>query len=52
MKFRKDANDDALVSELPEILLKVLSSLEAESMILLPGDIPLFQSDAYLDLDF
>ena len=45
MKFRKDANDDALVSELPEILLKVLSSLEAESMILLPGDIPLFQSD-------
>jgi len=43
--FRKDANDDALVSELPEILLKVLSSLEAESMVLLPGDIPLFQSD-------
>jgi len=45
MMFRKDANDDALVSELPEILLKVLSSLEAESMVLLPGDIPLFQSD-------
>lgn len=45
MKFRKDANDDALVSELPEILLKVLSSLEAESLILLPGDVPLFQSD-------
>ncbi len=45
MKFRKDANDDALASDLPEILLTVLNSLEAESMILLPGDIPLFQSD-------
>jgi two-component system sensor histidine kinase SenX3 len=45
MKFRKDANDDSVVSDLPEILLTVLNSLEAESMILLPGDIPLFQSD-------
>ncbi|MGA0113324.1 MAG: sensor histidine kinase [Candidatus Nanopelagicaceae bacterium] len=52
MKFRKDANDDALVSELPEILLKVLSSLEAESMILLPGDIPLFQSDGISGFGF
>jgi two-component system sensor histidine kinase SenX3 len=45
MKFRKAANDSVADNELPGILLTVLSSLEAESMILLPGDIPLFQSD-------
>jgi two-component system sensor histidine kinase SenX3 len=45
MKFRKDANDGTPVSQLPEILLTVLNSLEAESMILLPGDIPLFESE-------
>ncbi len=45
MKFRKDANDETPVSQLPEILLTVLNSLEAESMILLPGDISLFESD-------
>ena len=43
MKFRKDANDSQL-HELPDILLTVLQSLEAESMILLPGDVILFQS--------
>lgn len=45
MKFRKDANDETPVLQLPEILLTVLNSLEAESMILLPGDISLFESD-------
>lgn len=45
MKFRKDANEGTPVSQLPEILLTVLNSLEAESMILLPGDIPLFESE-------
>lgn len=44
MKFRKDANEETPVVELPEILLTVLNSLEADSMILLPGDVPLFQS--------
>ena len=44
MKFRKDANDETPVVELPGILLTVLNSLEADSMILLPGDVPLFQS--------
>ena len=43
MKFRKDANDSQS-NELPDILLTVLESLEAESMILLPGDVILFQS--------
>lgn len=43
MKFRKDANDSQS-HELPDILLTVLESLEAESMILLPGDVILFQS--------
>lgn len=45
MKFRKDANDGTPVQQLPEILLTVLNSLEAESMILLPGDVPLFESE-------
>ncbi|MFM8192270.1 MAG: sensor histidine kinase [Actinomycetota bacterium] len=43
MKFRKDANDSQS-HELPEILLTVLHSLEAESMVALPGDVILFQS--------
>ena len=43
MKFRKDTND-LQSHELPDILLTVLESLEAESMILLPGDVILFQS--------
>ena len=43
MKFRKDAND-LQSHELPDILLTVLQSLEVESMILLPGDVILFQS--------
>lgn len=45
MKFRKDANDGTPVTQLPEILLTVLNSLEAESLILLPGDTPLFESE-------
>jgi two-component system sensor histidine kinase SenX3 len=44
MKFRKDANDSNNSHELPEILLKVLNSLEADSMVILPGDVILFQS--------
>lgn len=43
MKFRKDANDSKSY-ELPDILQTVLESLEAESMILLPGDVILYQS--------
>ena len=45
MKYRKDANDGTPVQQLPEILLTVLNSLEAESMVLLPGDVPLFESE-------
>lgn len=43
MKFRKDANDSQS-HEIPDILVTVLESLEAESMVLLPGDVILFQS--------
>ena len=43
MKFRKDANESQ-PHELPDILLTVLQSLEADSMILIPGDVTLFQS--------
>ncbi len=45
MKFRKDANEGTPISQLPEILLTALNSLEADSMILLPGDVTLFESD-------
>jgi two-component system sensor histidine kinase SenX3 len=44
MKFRKDASDSDNSYELPEILRTVLTSLEADSMIILPGDVILFQS--------
>ena len=44
MKFRKDASDSDISYELPEILRTVLTSLEADSMIILPGDVILFQS--------
>lgn len=51
MKFRKDANDSQS-HELPDILLRVLESLEAESMILLPGDVILFQSQGISNFGF
>jgi len=46
MKFRKDADDGRL--ELPEILIKVLDSLESKSLVVLPGELIRYQSG---DLD-
>jgi two-component system sensor histidine kinase SenX3 len=46
MKFRKDAINGRL--ELPEILVKVLDSLESKSLVVLPGELIRYQS---IDLD-
>ena len=44
MKFRRDFSESSFSDELPEILIKTLNSLEAESLILIPGERILFQS--------
>lgn len=43
MKFRKDAVESRL--ELPQILLKVLDSLETKSLVVLPGELIRYQSN-------
>lgn len=44
MKFRKDASDLDERTELPAVLLRVLDSLESESLIVLPGEVIHYQS--------
>ena len=44
MKFRRIANNDHPVKELPNLLIKSLESLEVESLVLVPGESILFQS--------
>lgn len=44
MKFRKESSENLYSEELPEILMKALNSLEAESLVLVPGEKILFQS--------
>jgi two-component system sensor histidine kinase SenX3 len=44
MKFRKDASELDERTELPEMLLKALGSLEAESLIVLPGEVIRYES--------
>ena len=44
MKFRRIANNDHPVTELPNLLIKTLESLEVESLVLVPGESILFQS--------
>ena len=44
MKFRRIANNDHPVKELPNLLIKTLESLEVESLVLVPGESILFQS--------
>ena len=44
MKFRRIANNDHPVTELPNLLIKSLESLEVESLVLVPGESILFQS--------
>ena len=45
MKFRKDAGDIDERSDIPELLIKALSSLESESLLVLPGEVILHQSE-------
>ncbi len=44
MKFRKITNEQELSNQLPNLLLKTLNSLEVESLIVVPADQVIFQS--------
>ncbi len=44
MKFRKITNEQELSNQLPNLLLKTLNSLEGESLIVVPADQVVFQS--------
>ena len=44
MKFRKVASENNVNHGLPDVLIKTLQSLEVESIILIPGEEILFQS--------
>ena len=44
MRFRRKSSEISFVDELPDILIKTLTSLEVESLILIPGERILFQS--------
>ena len=44
VKFRKEGSDGTEVFELPDSLIKALNSLETESLIVLPGEVVIFQS--------
>jgi two-component system sensor histidine kinase SenX3 len=44
MKFRKIADEQELSNQLPNLLLKTLNSLEVESLIVVPADQVIFQS--------
>jgi two-component system sensor histidine kinase SenX3 len=50
MKFRQESGDISFTDELPDILIKTLNSLEAESLILIPGEKILFQSKEIANL--
>jgi len=45
MRFRKDASDLDERLEIPELLIRALDSLESESLLVLPGEVILHQSD-------
>lgn len=45
MKFRKGAETIESNSELPELLVRTLNSLETESLIVLPGEVVIYQSE-------
>ncbi|MFM7949716.1 MAG: sensor histidine kinase [Actinomycetales bacterium] len=45
MRFRKDASDLDERIEIPELLIKTLRSLESESLLTLPGEVIVFESD-------
>ncbi len=45
MRFRKDASDLDERVEIPELLIKTLQSLESESLLVLPGEVIVYESD-------
>lgn len=45
MRFRKDASDLDERIEIPELLIKTLQSLESESLLVLPGEVIVYESD-------
>jgi len=44
MKFRKSTSENQLIYQVPEVLIKALESLDVESLVLIPGEEILFQS--------
>ena len=50
MKFRKGVGDVEERSEIPELLIKALSSLDSESLLVLPGEIIVHQSEGLTNL--
>ena len=49
MRFRKDASDIDERLAIPELLIKTLDSLESESLLVLPGEVILHQSDGLVN---
>ena len=45
MRFRKEASDLDERIEIPDLLIKTLRSLESESLLALPGEVIVFESD-------
>ena len=45
MKFRKSTSENNVNNGLPDLLIKTLQSLEVESLVLIPGEEVLFQSN-------
>ena len=44
MKFRKSTSENQVIDQVPEVLIKALQSLDVESLVLIPGEEILFQS--------
>ena len=44
MKFHKSTSENQLLYQVPDVLIKALQSLDVESLVLIPGEEILFQS--------
>lgn len=45
MKFRKDTSENELTFQIPDVLIRTLESLDVESLVLIPGEEVIFQSE-------
>ena len=52
MKFRRDAELDRRVRELPAMLIEVLDQLDSHSFIVSAGEVPILQVQALNNLGF